>query len=95
MAIIKGAMEMLQLADGHEPKSFNDFTKIMIKSRRLSSATVSKRLDSLISVRTMEEIVTRSKAGRRVIAYRTTIKGKRVIELVKELEKALASPIVK
>ena len=78
------------MADGNEPKSFNDFTKISIKKRKLSSATVSKRLDELIQTKVVEEVVTRSKTGRRVIAYRSTQKGKRVIELANELQKAIA-----
>ena len=77
---------MLELADEGPPKSFNDFTKISVKRRRLSSATVSKRLDELLSVKVLEEVITRSKTGRRVIAYRTTEKGKKVIAIATELE---------
>ncbi len=91
MITIKGVPEMLRLANSDGPKSFNDFTKITIRNRRLSSATVSKRLDDLIGIRLMEEVVTRSKVGRRIIAYKTTEKGKKVIELLKELEEALAA----
>ena len=90
MAIIKGVFEILQTASGREPKSFNDFIKISINNKRLSSATVSKRLDELISAKVIEEVITRSKTGRRIIAYRTTEKGKKVIWLVKQLEDALA-----
>ncbi len=90
MVMIRGILEMLQMANGHEPKSFNDFTKISIKNRRLSSATVSKRIAELVAAKTMEEVITRSKYGRRVIAYRTTEKGKKVIEYAKGLEDALA-----
>ncbi len=82
---------MLEMANGHEPGSFKDFTRIVIRNKHLSSATVSKRLDDLIRIRLIEEVVTRSRAGRRIIAYRTTEKGKRAIELVKELEEALTS----
>jgi DNA-binding HxlR family transcriptional regulator len=89
MAIIRGVLEMLELADGKEPKSFNDFTRISINHKRLSSATVSKRLDELLAVDAMEEVVVRSKSGRRVIAYKTTEKGRRVIELARELKEAL------
>lgn len=92
MITIKGVPEMLKIASGQEPKSFNDFTKITIRNKRLSSATVSKRLDDLIEIRLMEEVVTRSKAGRRIIAYKTTEKGKKVVELVNELEEALTVP---
>jgi len=80
------------MANGSEPKSFNNFTKIFIKGRRLSSATVSKRLDELIRVKVIGEVVQRSKTGRRVIAYRATEKGKRVIEVARELEEAIAVP---
>lgn len=89
MVIIRGVLEMLQMANGNEPKSFNDFTRISIKNKKLSSATVSKRLDELIAVGAMEETITRSKTGRRIIAYKTTEKGKRVVELAKELKEAL------
>lgn len=82
MVMIKGVLEMLQMANGKEAKSFNDFTKITIRNKQLSSATVSKRLDELIAVKVMEETITRSKTGRRIIAYRTTEKGKKVIALV-------------
>jgi DNA-binding HxlR family transcriptional regulator len=95
MAIIRGILEMLQMADSHEPKSFNDFTKITIRKKRLSSATVSKRLDELLSAKVMEEVVSRSKTGRRIVAYKTTEKGKRVIELAKELQEALSTPKTK
>jgi DNA-binding HxlR family transcriptional regulator len=86
MTMIRGFLEMLELADEGPPKSFNDFTKISVKRRRLSSATVSKRLDELLSVKVLEEVITRSKTGRRVIAYRTTEKGKKVIAIATELE---------
>jgi DNA-binding HxlR family transcriptional regulator len=91
MAISRGTLEILQMAEGNGPKSFNDFTKIPIKKRRLSAATVSKRLDELIKTKTIEEVITRSKTGRRVIAYKTTEKGKRVIEHAIKLEEALNS----
>lgn len=87
MAMIKGVLEMLELANSHEAKSFNDFTKISIKGKRLSSATVSKRLDELIIAKVIEELVTRSKVGRRIVAYKTTDKGRKAIQLAKELEK--------
>jgi predicted transcriptional regulator len=90
MAIIRGVLEMLQTADGNEPKSFNDFTRISIKGKRLSSATVSKRIDELVGSRVLKEVIIKSKTGRRVIAYKTTEKGKRVVELAKELQEALS-----
>ena len=80
---------MLQMADSHESKSFNDFTRISIKGKRLSSATVSKRLDELVATKVLQEVIVRSKTGRRIIAYKTTVKGKRVIEIAKELTEAL------
>lgn len=89
MAIIRGVIEMLQLANGKEPKSFNDFTKISVKNKRLSSATVSKRINELVSAKALEEVITRSKTGRRIIAYRTTPKGKKLIDVAKQLEEAL------
>ncbi len=93
MIIIRGILEMLQLADGNVPKSFNDFTRITIKGRHLSSATVSKRLSELLAAKALEEVITKSKSGRRVITYRTTEKGRKVIEHAKELHKALSVPV--
>ncbi len=89
MVIIKGYLEILQLANGNVPKSFNDFTTISINGKRLSSATVSKRLDQLISVGALKEVINRSHTGRRIIAYRTTESGKRVIALAAELKTML------
>ncbi len=95
MVVIRGVLEILQMAGGHEPKSFSDFTKISIKGRRLSSATVSKRLGELITVDAIEEVITKSKKGRRIIAYKTTEKGRVAIKLAKELEEALGFPTTK
>ncbi len=91
MILIRGAIEILQMASGHDPKSFNDFTKILIRGKRLSSATVSKRLKELIAANAIEEVITRSKAGRRVIAYVTTEKGMKIIEHAKILQDALSA----
>jgi DNA-binding HxlR family transcriptional regulator len=87
----RGFLEILQMTDSDKPKSFNDFTKISIKKNRLSSATVSKRLDDLLTIDVIEEVISRSKAGRRVIAYKVTEKGKRVIAIAKELDEAYIS----
>jgi DNA-binding HxlR family transcriptional regulator len=89
MTMARGFLEILQMADTNGPKSFNDFTKISIKGRRLSSATVSKRLDELTAVKVIEEVIKRSKTGRRTIAYRATEKGKRVIKQARELQEAV------
>jgi DNA-binding HxlR family transcriptional regulator len=89
MVMIRGYMEILEMADGNEPKHFNDFTKISIAKRKLSSATVSKRLHELLAVNVIELVIHRSKTGRRIIAYKTTEKGKRVIKLARELKEAL------
>ena len=91
MAITRGYMEILQLSNDN-PRSFSDFTKIPMKKGFLSSATVSRRLDQLISVGALREIIMRSKHGRRIIAYRTTDKGKRVIAIVVQLEEILSTP---
>ena len=88
--MIRGFLEMLEMADTAEPKAFNDFTKISVRKKKLSSATVSKRLDELLAMKALEEVITRSRTGRRVIAYRTTEKGRRAIELAKELEALIA-----
>jgi DNA-binding HxlR family transcriptional regulator len=95
MVIKRGFIEILQLANGNDPKSFNDFTRISVGKSRLSSATVAKRLDRLIAVKAIEEVITRSKVGRRIIAYRATEKGKRAIELANELQELFAAPKAK
>lgn len=95
MIMQRGFIEMLQMANNDGPKAFNDFTKIIIGKRRLSSATVSKRIDVLIGLNVMGEVVTKSKTGRRVIAYKTTEKGEGVIKMAKELQAALAVPKAK
>lgn len=89
--LVRGTIEMLQMASGSHPKSFNDFTKISIRKKRLSSTTVSKRLKELIAANMLEEVITRSKTGRRVIAYKTTEKGIKVIEHAKIIQDALFS----
>ncbi len=81
---------MLQSAS-NQTRSFIDFTKIVIKGKRLSSATVSKRLGELIATDALEEVITTSKTGRRVIAYRTTEKGKKIVYLAEQLRNALHS----
>jgi len=83
------------MADSGGPKHFNDFTRISIKNKRLSSATVSKRLDELLEVKVIDEVISRSDTGRRIIAYRTTEKGKRVIKLAGELQGAISAPKAK
>jgi len=40
----------------------------------------------------IEEIITKSKTGRRVIAYKTTVRGNNIIKLGKELADALSPP---
>jgi len=85
MVVVRGIIAMLQFASTG-PRSFGDFTTLSIGNRKLSSATVSKRLDELIAVKAIEQVVHKSKAGRRIIAYKTTEKGKRILVLSKELE---------
>lgn len=92
MKMIKGVLEILQMAGGKEPKSFNDFTRISIMKKGLSSATVSKRLDVLVDFEVIEEVITRSRTGRRIIAYKTTEKGKEVVKLANEIEELLTAP---
>lgn len=91
MIIAKGMLEILEMANSREPKTFNDFTKISISGRKVSSATVSKRLSELTSFSAIEHIVHISKAGRRVVAYRTTEKGKKILNLGTTLEKLVLS----
>jgi predicted transcriptional regulator len=92
MIIKRGFLEILEIANGNEPKHFDDFTKIAV-TRRLSSATISKRLDELVKVKALEEMVIRSEHGKRIIGYKTTDKGKKVIEMAKKLQDAVAVSI--
>lgn len=88
MTLMRGAVEIISLANNSSPKSFKDFTGILIGRKRLSSATVSKRLKDLVAIRALEEVVIRSKAGRRIIGYCATERGRRILEIAKELEQA-------
>ncbi len=92
MIMRRGMLEILQMTDGREPKAFKDFIKISINKKTLSTVTVSKRLDELIAIKAIEEVITRSVIGRRIIAYKTTEKGKRIIKQVKELDEILTPP---
>jgi DNA-binding HxlR family transcriptional regulator len=83
----KGAIEILQMIDSHSSKRFSDFIMIVIKKKRLSSATVSKRIDELLTAGTIEEVVIKSPTGRRIVAYKATVKGKKAIKLAEKLLK--------
>jgi DNA-binding PadR family transcriptional regulator len=89
MPFRKGMLEILERARGGEPKSFKDFTYIRIHGKPLSSATISKRLIELIAKKLIEEAITKSNTGRRIIAYRTTEKGELVVIQIKELKTSL------
>ena len=89
MLMLRGVLEMLEMADGGEPKSFSNFTKISISKKTLSTATVSKRLDELVGAGAMEEVITRSSTGRKIIGYKTTEKGRRVVEYALKIQEAL------
>lgn len=86
MAINRGFIEILQKANNDGPTRFNDFTKIVIKRTALSSATVSKRLNELIAIKAMDQVITKSKFRRGVITYKVTDKGKKIIKLAIELQ---------
>ncbi len=88
MTLRRGVLEIISLANNF-PRSFNDFTQISIKKKKLSSATVSKILKELVAIKVLEEIVIRSKTGRRIIGYKTTERGQRILELADELNKAM------
>lgn len=83
----KGAVEILQLIDNHSSKRFSDFILIVVNKKRLSSATVSKRIHELLAAGTIQEIVVNTSSGRRVVAYKATVKGKRAIKLAEKLLK--------
>lgn len=79
---------MMAMADV-APVSFADFTRISIGSKKLSSATVSKRLKEMLVMKILHEEVLQSKNGRRIIGYRTTERGKRILALIEELREAV------
>lgn len=81
---------MIKASNNHSPISFKTFTEITIKKKRLSSATVSKRLNELVAIKVIEEVPTRSEKGRRITGYRITERGKKILELAKELEDAMS-----
>ena len=73
------------------PKSFNDFTQIKIGKSKLSSSTVSKRIKELVAIKIFEETILRAESGRRIIGYKTTERGKRVLELAHEFKMVMKS----
>ncbi|MGC8479640.1 MAG: hypothetical protein ACP5M9_03155 [Candidatus Micrarchaeia archaeon] len=85
MTFSRGAVEIIRLAQSPIPKSFTDFTKITINKKRLSTATVLKRLNELVKANILEEKVIRSKTGRRVIGYKTTDLGNKVLDILNKL----------
>lgn len=93
MIIKKGFLEILHMANGSEPRHFEDFTEISI-TRKLSSATIAKRLNELVEAKALDELVSRARSGRRIIAYRTTEKGKKVLDLAKKLQDTVTDKVV-
>ncbi len=89
MTLARGSIEMISLAHSQQPKSFGDFTQIFIGRRKLSSATVSKRLRELVAIKALEEVVIKSKSGRRTVGYRTTERGEKILEIAKEFDRAI------
>jgi len=85
MTLSRGVLEIVKLSNGHA-KSFKEFTNITIKKRKLSSATVSKRINELVAIKVLEEEAMRSDTGRRIIGYKITDRGKKILELAKELD---------
>lgn len=92
MTLSRGVLEMIKLSNAADPKSFTDFTHITIKKRKLSSATVSKRLGELVGIKVLDEVPMRSVTGRRIVGYRITERGKKVLELSKELDTVINNP---
>jgi len=88
MTLAHGVLEMVELAS-EEPKTFTEFTQIEIDGKNLSSATVSKRLEELVAVDVLEEVVTRSETGRRTVGYTTTERGETVLQMSEQLEAEL------
>ncbi|HVC58125.1 MAG TPA: winged helix-turn-helix transcriptional regulator [Candidatus Acidoferrales bacterium] len=88
MTLSRGTLEIIQLAS-KGPRSFKEFTEIEIGKRKLSSATVSKRLRELVMVKVLEEKVMRSEGGRKIVGYEVTERGTKILEMAKELDKAM------
>ena len=89
MTLSRGVLDIIKMADDHVPKSFKDFSSITIKKKKLSTATISKRLNELVAIKVLDEVPMRSETGRRIIGYRTTERGRKILELAKELEAAI------
>lgn len=94
MVAPRGAIQMMSMADS-SPASFSDFTGIAIGSKKLSSATVSKRLKDMLAMQVLEEVIQHSKSGRRVIAYKTTSRGKKILALIDELRESMRAAKMK
>ena len=90
MTLSKGVIEMLQAAGNGSAQSFSDFTELTIGKNRLSSATVAKRLKELVVIKALEETIIRSKTGRKMVGYQTTERGRKILALAQEFEKAMA-----
>jgi DNA-binding HxlR family transcriptional regulator len=86
MTLSRGVLEIVKLSDSPNPRAFSEFTRITINKRRLSSATVSKRLNELVAIKVLDEVPMRSEKGRRMIGYRITERGMKVLELAHELD---------
>ena len=48
---------------------------------------MAKRIDELLAAGTIQEIIVKSESGKRVVAYKATVKGKRAIKLAEKLLK--------
>jgi DNA-binding HxlR family transcriptional regulator len=92
MMMTNGMLKVLRMSDSQGPKSFGDFLEISVDKRRISSATVSKRLNEFVDVGAIDEVIARSKSGRKIIGYRATEKGKRIIKLSLKLRDELSRP---
>ncbi len=84
MTLARGTIEMLELADAG-PRGFEEFTQIKIGGKKLSSATVSKRLKELVALKILGETVVHSASGRKIVGYQTTARGKKILELAREI----------
>jgi len=85
MTLPKGAIAMLRETKD-ETKSFDDYTEIEIEGKKLSSATVTKRLKELVALEGLEETVIRSETGRRKVGYEVTDRGRKVLKIADEFE---------
>ncbi len=91
LIIGEGALEILKFLKEVQVGHFNDFRSIKNsrKNKQLSANTISTRLKELVAKNAVERIVSTSKSGRNVVAYKITKKGNLTLDLASKFEAEL------